>query len=71
MLFKLLKSLPPEQFSLAKCILIWLLLARRALTVQELTLALAVVAGEKHVPSPRKLLCSLPGFVITYQAPFV
>jgi hypothetical protein len=30
-----------------------------------------VEAGKKHVPSPRKLLCSLPGFVLTYQAPFV
>ena len=68
---KLLESLPTKQISLAKRVLVWLLLARRALTVPELTIALAVKPGEKNIPSTGKLLRSLSHFVLTYLTPFV
>lgn len=68
---KLLESLPTKKISLAKRVLVWLLLAKRALTIPELTIALAVKPGEKNVPSTGKLLRSLSSFVLTYLTPFV
>ncbi|KAL6857583.1 hypothetical protein ACO1O0_005024 [Amphichorda felina] len=68
---KALELLPAELISLARTVLIWLLLAERPLTIEELTVAVAVQPGDPRVPAPRKLIRSLRRFVLDYLKPFV
>ncbi|EEP79601.1 conserved hypothetical protein [Uncinocarpus reesii 1704] len=68
---KVLRSLPTEQVALAKRVLNWILLARRPLTVSELTVALAVNPSDKNVPHRNKLFRSLSDFILRFLVPFV
>ena len=68
---KALELLPPERISLARSVLVWLLLAERPLTIGELIVAMAVEPGNQHVPSPQKLIRSLRRFILAYLNPFV
>ncbi|KAM5458526.1 hypothetical protein MaudCBS49596_000440 [Microsporum audouinii] len=68
---KLIQSLSTKQIELAKRVLVWILLAKRPLTITELTVALAINPGEKTIPHRNKLLRSLPDFIRGSLTPFV